>query len=166
MSTETLKDLIHHLAAQRNLDLRGYKLSTLERRFKHRMFQLSVDSYSGYADYIRRHPDEVNYLLATVLINVTQFFRDPQAWEVLRTAILPQLTGNLKAGDTLRCWSASCASGEEAYSLAITLCEHFGQTIKDYDIKIYATDVDEDALNIARQGAYQADKLRCIRPEW
>ena len=166
MTEVTLRELLQQLAEERNFDLRGYKITSLERRFRHRMFQLKIGSYSAYSDYIRLHPDEINDLLNTVLINVTQFFRDPQAWDALRRDILPQLTKDLKPGDPFRAWSAGCASGEEAYSLAILLAEHFGDHIKDYDVKVYATDSDEDALNVARRGEYMVDKLRHVRSEW
>ncbi len=166
MNTVTLKELLQELAAQRSFDLRGYKISSLERRFKHRMFELKIGTYAEYADYIRRQHDEVTYLLASVLINVTEFFRDPPAWEVLRNDVLPSLTASLKPGQSLRAWSAGCASGEEAYSLAILLAEHLGDKIKDLDVRVYATDIDEEALNVARRGEYAAEKLRQIRPEW
>lgn len=162
----TLKELLQELAEQRNFDFRGYKKTTLERRFRRRMFQLNLPDYGQYSEYIRRHPDEANQLLNTILINVTEFFRDPPAWEILRHEILSGLLKRLKPGHSLRAWSAGCASGEEAYSIAILLAEHFGPRIQDYDIKIYATDIDDDALNSARRGEYSLDAVRRVRPEW
>src|SRR5437773_324389 len=150
MTQVSLKELLQQLAEERNFDLRGYKLSSLERRFRHRMFQLKIGSYGEYADYIRNRPSEVNDLLNAVLINVTQFFRDPQTWEVLRTEILPELTASLKPGEIFRVWSAGCATGEEPYSVAILLSEQLGvPAVKDYDVTVYATNVDEDGLNSA-----------------
>jgi two-component system, chemotaxis family, CheB/CheR fusion protein len=166
MSEVTLRDLLQELAEQRKFDLRGYKISSVERRFRHRMFQLKIGSYSEYAEYLRDRPDEVNHLLNTVLINVTAFFRDPPAWEILRHDLLPQLTAHLKMGDPFRVLSAGCASGEEPYSVAILLAEHFGDRLAAYDIKVYATDVDEEALNVARRGEYTAEKLQFIPAEW
>lgn len=162
----SLKELLEELAEQRGFDFRGYKKTTLERRFRRRMFQLNTGSYSDYGDYIRRNPTEINELLNTILINVTEFFRDPPAWEILRHEILTSLLKKLKPGHSFRAWSAGCASGEEPYSVAILLSEHFGPRIQEYDIKIYATDIDEDALNAARRGEYSADSLRRLRPEW
>ena len=162
----SLKDLLQELAEQRNFDFRGYKKTTLERRFRRRMFQLSLADYGQYGEYIRKHPDEVNHLLNTILINVTEFFRDPPAWEILRHEILPNLLKRIKPGHSFRAWSAGCASGEEPYSIAILLAEHFGPRIQDYDIKIYATDIDDDALNSARRGEYSLDAVRRVRPEW
>jgi len=162
----SLEGLLQELAEQRNFDFRGYKKTTLERRFRRRMFQLSLSGYAEYGEYIGKHPDEINGLLNTLLINVTEFFRDPPAWEILRHEILPPLLKRIKPGHSFRAWSAGCASGEEAYSIAMLLAEHFGPRIQDYDIKIYATDIDEDALNTARRGEYSLDTVRRVRPEW
>ena len=162
----SLKDLLQELAEQRNFDFRGYKKTTLERRFRRRMFQLNLGGYADYAEYIRHHPDEVNELLNTLLINVTEFFRDPPAWEILRHEILPSLLKKLKPGHSFRVWSAGCASGEEPYSVAMLLAEYFGARIQDYDLKIYATDIDDDALSTARRGEYSIDAVRPVRPEW
>src|SRR6185437_14254996 len=162
----TLKDLLQELAEQRNFDFRGYKKTTLERRFRRRMFQLHLADYAQYGDYIRKHPDEINQLLNTILINVTEFFRDPPAWEILRNEIMPSLLKRIKPGHSFRAWSAGCASGEEPYSIAILLAEHFGPRIQEYDVKIYATDIDDDALNSARRGEYSLDAIRRVRPEW
>ncbi len=166
MKEVSLGELLQELAEERNFDLRGYKVTSVERRFRHRMFQLKISNYSSYSDYIRRNPAEINDLLNTVLINTTQFFRDPQGWDLLRTEVLPKLTATLKPGDSFRAWSAGCASGEEPYSLAILLREHFGHHAREYDLKVYATDVDEDALNIARRGEYSMEKLRYVPRNW
>src|SRR5581483_7719005 len=167
MSDEvTLKDVLEELAQQRGFDFRGYKPSALERRFRRRMFQVSIGSYGEYAEYVRKHPEEVNELLSTILINVTQFFRDPPAWEVLRNEVLPGVIKQLKPGASFRAWSAGCASGEEAYSAAIILAELFGPRRAEFDIKIYATDIDEEALATARRGEYSAEALERVRPEW
>src|SRR5262249_21710006 len=162
----TLKDLLQELAEQRGFDFRGYKKTTLERRFRKRMFQLNLGTYADYSEYIRDNPDEATELLNTILINVTEFFRDLPAWEILRNEILPPMLKQLRSGASFRAWSAGCASGEEAYSIAIILSEFFGPRIAEFDVKIYATDIDEDALTIARRGEYAAEALRRIRPEW
>ena len=161
-----MKELLEELAQQRGFDFRGYKKTTLERRFRRRMFQVNIGSYADYGEYIRQHPDETNELLNTILINVTEFFRDPPAWEILRHEILSSLLKTLKPGHSFRVWSAGCASGEEPFSIAILLAEYFGPRIHEYDLKIYATDIDDDALNTARRGEYSPDALRRVRPEW
>ena len=161
-----LRELLEELAEQRGFDFRGYKRTTLERRFRRRMFQLNIGSYTEYADYLRKHSDEINQLLSTILINVTEFFRDPPAWEILRHEILPPMIKQLKPGASFRAWSAGCASGEEAYSIAMILAELFGPRIVDFDVKIYATDVDDEELVTARRGEYSADAVKRIRSEW
>jgi two-component system CheB/CheR fusion protein len=161
-----LRELLEELAEQRGFDFRGYKRTTLERRFRRRMFQLNIGSYAEYADYLRKHQDEINKLLATILINVTEFFRDPPAWEILRHEILPPLIKQLKPGASFRAWSAGCASGEEAYSVAIMLAELFGPRLVEFDVKIYATDVDDEELVTARRGEYSIDVLKRLRAEW
>jgi two-component system CheB/CheR fusion protein len=158
----SIAELIHILAEERGLDLRGYKHSTLHRRIHKRMAQLNIRSISEYVERIRGDEEETNELLTTVLINVTEFFRDPPAWEVLRESVLPQLLRRLRPGDVFRAWSAGCASGEEAYSLAILIADVLGPKLGDYNIKIYATDIDEDALATARVGEYPAERLRRV----
>ena len=162
----SLRQLVEELANNRNLDLRGYKTTTLERRIRKRMSEVSARSYSEYLQRVHQDPHETDALLNTILINVTEFFRDPQAWEALRTEVLPGRLRQLKPGDTFRAWCAGCASGEEPYSLAILISDFLGAKLGDYDIKIYATDIDEEALNIARRGEYSAERLRRVRPDW
>jgi len=166
MKDIALKDLLQELAEQRGIDFRGYRKTTLERLLRKRMFHVNIGNYAEYGEYIRNHSDEANALLNTLLINVTEFFRDLPAWEVLRNEILPPLLKPLKSGGSYRAWSAGCASGEEAYSIAIILSEFFGPRIAEFDIKIYATDIDEEALIAGRRAEYSADALRRIRPEW
>jgi two-component system CheB/CheR fusion protein len=162
---QTIKDLVHELAEERGFDLRGYKFTTLERRVRRRMHQLNLGSYKEYLDYIRGDHNETDKLLDTVLINVTRFFRDVQAWDALAQEVLPALFKNKPPGSSLRIWCAGCATGEEPYSVAILLCELLKEKVKDYEIKIYATDIDEGALNIARRGEYTAESLRGMPPE-
>jgi len=162
---ETLKDLVRELAEERGLDLQGYKPTTLERRVRRRMQQLNIGSYHQYLDYVRTQPAETTELLNTVLINVTRFFRDPPAWDMLAKEVLPMLFQNRMMGSTFRAWSAGCATGEEAFSIAILLCEFLGERLKDYEIKIYATDNDENALNVARRSEYPLEALRGVRSE-
>ncbi len=161
----SLKELIHTIAEERGLDLRGYKQSTLQRRIRKRMFQIGIPNFSEYLERVRTDQDEVRELLNTVLINVTEFFRDPQAWDTLRSTVV-RILGSMRPGDSFRAWCAGCASGEEPFSLAIMIADYLGPKLPEYDIKIYATDVDEDALNVARRGEYPVSSLRRLRPEW
>ncbi len=167
MTTDlTLKELLHELAEERGFDFRGYKRTTLERRFRKRMFQLNIGSYSTYAERLRNQPGEINDLLSTLLINVTEFFRDPAAWELLRQNFLNPMLKKLEPGASFRAWSAGCASGEEAYSIAILVAEFFGPRLPQFDVKIYATDIDEEELTRARRAEYPEASLSKLRPAW
>ncbi len=161
-----LQELLRELAKVRGLDFRGYKSASLERRLRKRLSQLNLGTFSEYLEYFRANPEEINQLLSVVLINVTDFFRDPPAWEALRREAFPALLAQLEPGGVFRAWCAGCASGEEVYSLAILIAEHLGAGLRDIDVKIYATDQDEDALNIARRGEYPVDHVSHVRPEW
>jgi two-component system, chemotaxis family, CheB/CheR fusion protein len=165
-NTVSLEQLLTQLAEERDFDLRGYKRATLERRIKKRMAGVKTADYADYLEHIRRNPEEISALLNTVLINVTEFFRDPQAWDFLREEVLPSLLRNKKPGDVIRAWCAGCASGEEVYSLGILVAEYFGPKLLQHDVRIYATDVDEDALSVGRRAEYHEDNLRRVQPEW
>jgi two-component system CheB/CheR fusion protein len=160
----TLQELIDQLATERGPDLRGYKHTSLARRVRKRMSDVGMTNFRDYLALLRGTPDENLHLLNTVLINVTEFFRDSQAWQALRDEALRPILASMQPADTLRIWSAGCATGEEPYSLAILLSERLGAAMMDYNIKIYATDIDEDALNVARRGEYPVEKLRRIPP--
>lgn len=166
MAQETsFKELLQFIVDERGVDLRGYKPTSLQRRLHKRMGQLKATNYGQYQQMLRRDAGEVTQLLNTILINVTDFFRDAAAWEFLRTDVLPAVLNEYEPGETIRAWSAGCASGQEAYSLAIALSEHFGGRLPDYDLKVYATDIDDEALTIARRGEYHLDQLRRLTPE-
>lgn len=162
---QALKDLIRELAEERGLDFRGYKPTSLERRIRRRMQQLSIDTFPEYGNYIRQKPAETTELLNTVLINVTRFFRDLQAWEVLRDEVLPVPFPGRGPGRSFRVWCAGCASGEEPYSVAILLAELLGPRLRDYEIKIYGTDHDDRALSFARRAEYTPEVARGVSPE-
>ena len=157
--------LLDYLKSSRGFDFSGYKLSSLIRRVQKRMQQVGIASYADYVDYLEVHPDEFLPLFNTVLINVTAFFRDPPAWQVLAGKIVPQILEAKTAEAPIRCWSAGCASGEEAYTLAIVLAEALGEEGLRQRVKIYATDVDEEALAQARQGSYAASHLEDVPEE-
>jgi chemotaxis methyl-accepting protein methylase len=154
--------LLEYLKRARGFDFSGYKLSGLVRRVQKRMQQVGVASYGEYVDFLEVHPDEFLPLFNTVLINVTGFFRDPEAWRALAERILPRILESKGAGEPIRCWSAGCASGEEAYTLAILLAEALGDDELRQRVKIYATDADEEALAQARQGSYSAAQVEDV----
>ncbi|GAA4693192.1 PAS domain S-box protein [Pseudonocardia yuanmonensis] len=157
--------LLQHLKVNRGFDFTGYKRSSLMRRVDRRMSQVGVADYAEYLDYLELHAEEFTALFNTILINVTGFFRDAEAWEYLRTDVLPALLAGKGPTEPLRVWSAGCASGEEAYTLAIVLAEMLGTAEFRDRVKIYATDVDEEALTHARHGTYSDREVRGIPPQ-
>jgi two-component system, chemotaxis family, CheB/CheR fusion protein len=150
----TLDSILDFVKETRGFDFTGYKRSSIERRVQKRMAQVGVERYEDYVDYLQLHGDEFSELFNTILINVTGFFRDPQAWEHLAEETLPQLVASRPADAPLRAWCAGVASGEEAYTVAMVMARVLGDAAFRERAKIYATDVDEVALDVARQGAY------------
>ena len=157
--------LLEHLRRSRGFDFTGYKRSSLMRRVNKRMMMLGVAEYTSYVDYLEVHPEEFGHLFDTILINVTSFFRDPQAWEVLAAEMVPRLLAGKREGEPIRVWSAGCATGEEAYTLAMILAEALGPEQARDRLKIYATDADEPALARARQAQYEAGEIEAVPPE-
>jgi two-component system CheB/CheR fusion protein len=147
---EVFEELLAYLQQSRGFDFTGYKRSSLMRRVRKQMLSHELEKFSEYLDYLQVHPEEFLPLFNTILINVTNFFRDASAWKYLRTQALPRLINNKSNSSPIRIWSAGCASGEEAYSLAMILAEILGVEKFRQRVKIYATDVDEEALNQAR----------------
>jgi len=150
--------LLHFLRDSRSFDFTGYKRPSLIRRVRHRMREIGIESFEDYQDVLQLEPREFTALFNTILINVTSFFRDSDAWEQLHTQILPQVL-EASGGSSLRVWSAGCSAGQEAYSIAMLLHEEMGSSFRER-VKIYATDIDEDALNYARQASYTERETR------
>jgi two-component system, chemotaxis family, CheB/CheR fusion protein len=148
--------LLDYLRRSRGFDFTGYKRSSLTRRIQKRMHSLGVERYSDYLDHLEVRPDEFVHLFNTILINVTGFFRDAAAWDYVAEQIVPRILGIQSPSAPIRVWSAGCASGEEAYSAAILLAEALGPEAFQERVKIYGTDVDEEALLKARSAAYTA----------
>src|SRR5712691_10669251 len=154
--------LLDYLRNSRGFDFTGYKRASLLRRIDKRIQTLDMTSYADYTDYLEVHPEEFGQLFNTILINVTRFFRDPASWDYLAAEIIPLIVERKEPGKSLRIWSAGCASGEEPYTLAMVLAESLGVQQLSEQVKIYATDVDEDALNRARQGTYSAAEIEHV----
>jgi two-component system, chemotaxis family, CheB/CheR fusion protein len=161
-ATEPLEVLLAHLKATRGFDFSGYKRTSLERRIQKRMEAVGVSDYGEYLDYLEVHQDEFPALFDTILINVTSFFRDPPAWEYYRNDVVPRLLESIGPDDPIRVWSAGCASGQETYTLAMVLAEALGTDAYLERVKIYGTEIDEDALNQARQASYTAGDVEAI----
>ncbi|GAB4346151.1 MAG: hypothetical protein Kow0099_27090 [Candidatus Abyssubacteria bacterium] len=160
---EQLEALLQFIKGNRGFDFTGYKRSSLTRRITKRMQSVNIDTFGDYRDYLEVTPDEFVHLFNTILINVTKFFRDPGAWEFLSKEVLPDLIQRKSPHEQIRCWSVGCASGEEAYTIAMVLAEALEKP--ENHIKIYATDVDEEALAQGRHGMYTADQLENVPAE-
>ena len=143
MTDSAFEALLDFLKRSRGFDFTGYKRTSLERRFRRRMDAIECGSYGDYLDFLEVHPEEYEELFNTLLINVTEFFRDPPAWEHLRDEVLPELLQAKEDDEPIRVWSAGCASGQEAYTIAMVLAEQLGEEAYRERVKIYATDIDE-----------------------
>ena len=148
--------LLEYVKSNRGFDFTGYKRPSLVRRISSRMQTVRVGTFRDYLDLLQVDPDEFTALFDTILINVTGFFRDPAVWDVLATEYLPRLLAARRGDEPIRLWSAGCASGEEAYTLAILLAEALGVDEARRRVKIYGTDIDEAALTVARHANYGA----------
>ncbi len=146
--------LLEYLKRTRGFDFNAYKRASLIRRIQKRMQTVAVPSFADYTDYLEVHPEEFAQLFNVILINVTAFFRDEQAWDHIRDQVIPAVIDDAGRHGVVRVWSAGCASGEETYSLAMLLAEALGRERFADRVKIYATDIDDDALNQARAASY------------
>jgi two-component system, chemotaxis family, CheB/CheR fusion protein len=154
--------LLDYLRRNRGFDFTGYKRTSLTRRIDKRMQAVGIPSYLDYVDYLEVVPEEFTHLFNTILINVTSFFRDPPAWEFIAEEILPDILTARRPNEPLRIWSAGCASGQEAYTLAMLWSEILGVDGFRERVKIYATDVDDEALNQARSARYSAKEVEGV----
>ncbi|OXM46272.1 CheR family methyltransferase [Amycolatopsis alba] len=163
--TEDLEILLNFIKDSRGFDFTGYKRTSLARRIQKRMQAVQFDRYADYRDFLETNAEEFLELFNTILINVTSFFRDPEAWEHLRTTVVPEIVESVADDEEIRIWSAGCSSGEEAYSLAMVFAEQIGLEASTGRVKIYGTDVDEEALREARAGVYSRKALEMLPPD-
>ncbi|MEO8970918.1 MAG: CheR family methyltransferase [Ktedonobacteraceae bacterium] len=162
-----LHSILERINHQASVDFRPYKTSTILRRIGRRMTVTHCKTMHDYLEYLRVHPDEVGELVKAFLINVTQFFRDMDAFMYLKNEILPRLIEQARSQDrVLRFWTAGCSTGEEPYSLAMLLTEALDMELPDWNIKVFATDVDESAITFARRGIYSENLLKNVPPEY
>jgi two-component system, chemotaxis family, CheB/CheR fusion protein len=160
-----LEDLLIFIRDARGFDFTGYKRSSLARRIRKRMYEAGSADYVSYRDRLESSAEEFGHLFNTILINVTGFFRDAETWTFLQREIMPELLADIDPAREIRVWSAGCASGEEAYSLAIAFSEALGIEESAKRVKIYGTDVDDEALRDARVGLYSAKALERLSSE-
>jgi len=143
---------------KRGMDLSYFKPTFLARRINVRMKMLNLTNSTEYATLLNSEPDEISSLYDSLSINVTKFYRDKKVWQVFTNTAIPKLCDLVKPSDSIRIWSCGCASGEEAYSLAIMFNEEFKNT--DRKFKILATDINLHTLKEARRGIYTYDNLK------
>ena len=146
-------------------DFSQYKKSTLGRRIERRMTQQGIEYLATYERYLKEHPPEVQTLFREMLINVTSFFRDAAVFDTLKREVLPALLAHRGEHETLRVWVAGCATGEEAYSVAMLMRELADEQRRDWPVLIYGTDIDADAVAVARAGLYPPNIAQDVTPE-
>jgi two-component system CheB/CheR fusion protein len=160
-----LKKTFILLRAQTSHDFSRYKPSTIYRRVKRRMAVHQIEAIEGYVRYLEQSPAEVDALFRDLLIGVTNFFRDPEAFQALEEHILPKLFASKPAGGTIRVWSPGCSTGEEAYSIAILLQERQEALKTSFKVQVFATDIDSRAIATARIGLYPASVAADLTPQ-
>jgi chemotaxis protein methyltransferase CheR/two-component system CheB/CheR fusion protein len=166
-SQSALEQIVILLRTQTGNDFSLYKKNTLYRRIERRMVLHQIDTIAHYVRYLRENSQELDLLFKELLIGVTSFFRDSAVWETLKTNVIPALIAEYPAGKELRAWMPACSTGEEAYSFAIVFKEVLAnnQLPHRFKLQIFATDIDQDAIEKARQGFYLANIAADVSPE-
>jgi two-component system CheB/CheR fusion protein len=160
------RDILHILNKSTKQDFTYYKRPTLLRRLSKRMVEVNINDLNEYKNYLQSHDGEIKKLCKEFLINVTKFFRDPVAFDFLRTDVLPQIFSQKKDDDSIKIWSAGCSTGEEAYSLAILFNEYAHKINKpNLNIKIFATDIDASCLEVASRATYNESVSKDVPPD-
>jgi two-component system, chemotaxis family, CheB/CheR fusion protein len=158
-----LKDILADIQKVTRHDFAHYKRPTLFRRLAKRMTELGMSTLEEYREYLLRHEDELKTLGKEFLINVTKFLRDQEAFNCLRVEVIPEIVAKKKPDDTIKIWTVACSTGEEAYSVAMLFLEHLAVTQRTtQNLKIFATDIDTEALEIASRGLYAKSIARDV----
>jgi two-component system CheB/CheR fusion protein len=160
-----LKKIFILLRTQTGHDFSQYKPSTIHRRIERRMSVHRIETMDAYVKYVQQTPTEVEALFRDLLIGVTNFFRDPEAFKALDEQAIPKLFAGKPTGATIRVWSPGCSTGEEAYSIAILLQERLDALKQSYTVQVFATDIDSQAIATARAGLYPASIAADLSPE-
>lgn len=164
---EVLDDILSYLEDQEQIDFRMYQPSSLLQHIRYRMLATSTPTAHNYLDYLQSTATESRELVKALLVTHTAFFHGSGAYAYLKSTVLPELLERARDRDhTFRCWSAGCATGEEAYSLAILLADLLGPEISQWSIKVFATDLSNAAISFARRGVYSENMLTGLPPEY
>jgi two-component system, chemotaxis family, CheB/CheR fusion protein len=160
-----LGEILHLIKKNTGHDFTAYKLQTIKRRIYKRMAALNFETLHDYLGFLIRHKEEIEILSKEFLIGVTRFFRDSEAFQIIEKKVLPRILDKKKSGDVIKIWVTACSTGEEAYSLAILVHEHLKLTGEDPEVKIFATDVDKEAINFASKGMYSEKIANDVSPQ-
>ena len=160
-----LKKIFLLIRSQTGHDFSKYKPSMINRRIERRMAINQIENMADYIKFLQHTPAEIEVLVNDMLIGVTSFFRDKEAFEKLESEIIPKLFKGKPSNSTIRIWCAGCSTGEEAYSIAILLYEHLEKLKMSYSIQVFATDIDRQAIAIARSGVYPSSIIEDLNSE-
>lgn len=162
---QALREIFTQLRIRTGHDFSNYKRPTLLRRIERRIVIRNLPDLVSYAAFLQQHPDETQALLKDLLISVTNFFRDKKPFEVLSNEVIPAILSNRNSSHPVRIWVAGCATGEEAYSIAMLFAEQTLNVIDAPKVQIFATDIDESAISFAREGLYTINDAADVSPE-
>ncbi|PTX18100.1 two-component system CheB/CheR fusion protein [Pontibacter mucosus] len=163
--SEVLKEILDLICNHTQTDFTNYKEATLMRRIRKRMDYLRQKSMADYLNFLHEHPGEIKKLCQEFFINVTNFFRDPEAFECLEKEIIPQIIEAKAETEAVKVWVAACSTGEEVYSLAILFREAFDKLGREPNVKLFATDIDQHAIMLASKGSYPLSISKHVSPE-
>ena len=164
-ASDALTTIFARLRTTTGVDFTAYKSTTLDRRMQRRMLLCKFENLQDYAQFLQEHPEEVKALYEEILIHVTSFFRDPEAFEHLKEQVFPTISQNKSIDTPIRIWVAGCSTGEEVYSIAICLLEFFHDRATVPPIQLFATDISEAAIAKARAGFYLESQMEGVSPE-
>lgn len=152
-------NVLELLRARGGYDFRGYKHSTLGRRIHRRLGLRNIDTLDGYVDELKTNPHEVSTLAGDLMISVTGFFRDAEAWKTLGELVIAPIIAERDTGTSIRIWTPACSTGEEPYSIAMLVTELAEAAGKQFELKVFATDAQDENLKKAREGIYPSAAL-------
>jgi len=162
---QELQEIFQQLKVATQVDFNHYKLASISRRVRRRMLLFNIGTVKEYSKYIEDHKGELQLLYGDILINVTKFFRDADTYKYLRSKLITQIYKNKHPDEPIRIWVPACSTGQEAYSIAIIICEVIGETALKETTQIFATDLSEQAINKARLGVYSKSDVAEVSPE-
>lgn len=164
-SSSTIARILMLIKRRTGVDLSYYKESTIYRRIERRIGITNASSVDAYLETLQENPQEITTLYKEILIGVTKFFRDPEAFEVIQNRVIPALVAQSNPREQIRVWVPACSTGEEAYSLAILMAEYLEEHELQHSFRIFATDIDKDAIQFASQGLYPESIAADATPE-